>query len=56
MQKLRTLTACTILILVFLLTACGGGNVTAVNQGTVACTVSTLNTTANGPVAQFDPA
>jgi len=62
MQKLRTLTAYAVLILVFLLTACGGstgsggggGNVTVVNQGTVACTVSTLNTTANGPVARFD--
>lgn len=56
MHKSRTVTACAILILVFLLTACSGGsNVTAVNQGTVACTVNTLNTTANGLVSQFDP-
>jgi hypothetical protein len=59
MQKSRTLTACAVLILVFLLTACGGvgggGTVTVVNQGTLACTVNTLNTTANGLVAQFNP-
>lgn len=55
MQQLRPLMACAVLILVFLLTACGGGNVTVVNQGTQACTVSTLNTTANGPVSQFNP-
>ncbi|HZS75296.1 MAG TPA: hypothetical protein VFA41_01675 [Ktedonobacteraceae bacterium] len=62
-QKLSALKAYALLILVFLLTACGGstssggggGNVTVVNQGTVACTVNTLNTTANGPVARFSP-
>lgn len=56
MQKSRTLTACAVLILVFLFTACssGGSNVTVVNQGTIACTVNSLTTTANGLVSQFD--
>jgi hypothetical protein len=58
MQKLRPLTACAVLTLVFLLMACSGGggsNVTVVNRGTIACTVNSLNTTANGLVSQFDP-
>lgn len=58
MHKLRLLTVCTVLILVSLLTACSGGggsNVTVVNQGTIACTVNSLNTIANGLVSQFDP-
>jgi hypothetical protein len=58
MQKSRTVTACTVPILVFLFIACSGGggsNVTVVNQGTVACTVNTINTTANALVSQFNP-